>query len=587
MYGLAMLTEFIIINWALVSSRLVRLVGPTIGLFISSSQGWPCTLFFFASYDFMFLYGKDRFSAHWLYWQDMLRIFNADNPAGDSTSRDMYRRLLIVLIVNGAAAAVKRVWTGFHIGQRLYSRYNASVSDLMESLVTIVRLSASAAGRGIVEPGIFDSNGGISSEGPDSSVVNSALDGSQIKTSRDRDMIFDLLEAWQEPRSAAAEKDAYREVQTKDILSFRQSYALIKTMHPFSKAFGPSNTREACVESAQRLYRRLLKLQKDPDATTLQFETLVDLVATSEDPSRRSRSRRLRRMFKPDKDGNLSHLDFIRAIDAVYRELRFLVATIENFMQVDRAYERILNSVYFLFMLCVSLAILQIDALAFIVSLSSIAVAFAFMIGAASSNYFEGLLLILIRKPFEIGDRIAVSNVESAAETTGSAGWVVEKVDLFSTTLRLAATGEVATVSNGSLARSRIINMQRSQRAQVSLVFKFGVEVPFQKIEIFRKSVYSFVKQRPQEWRYVVSFRNTRVEVGEVEYVLVLEHIDSWQKFLTVSESRSHVANFCLELQKKLDMRYVAPALPVHLQVAQESAESKALLSLLEVKKTN
>jgi len=63
------------------------------------------------------------------------------------------------------------------------------------------------------------------------------------------------------------------------------------------------------------------------------------------------------------------------------------------------------------------------------------------------------------------GDRIHVSNKEQDLSADGSSGWIVEKVDLFSTTICYGNTNERATVSNGTLARSRIVNAARSPNA--------------------------------------------------------------------------------------------------------------------------
>jgi hypothetical protein len=52
-------------------------------------------------------------------------------------------------------------------------------------------------------------------------------------------------------------------------------------------------------------------------------------------------------------------------------------------------------------------------------SQSGVILAFAFMIGAASSKYFEGLLFILVRRPFSIGDGIALSGVNEQTSSTG------------------------------------------------------------------------------------------------------------------------------------------------------------------------
>jgi hypothetical protein len=50
-----------------------------------------------------------------------------------------------------------------------------------------------------------------------------------------------------------------------------------------------------------------------------------------------------------------------------------------------------------------------------------------------------------------------------------------------------------------------------------------------------------------------------------VEYLLILKHRESWQNVGAMLTSKAEVNSFCLELSKKLDMRYVSPAMPVDL----------------------
>lgn len=44
--------------------------------------------------------------------------------------------------------------------------------------------------------------------------------------------------------------------------------------------------------------------------------------------------RELIKVFRPDRDGKLSLVDFVRSIDAVYRELRLLRASVANSSKV-------------------------------------------------------------------------------------------------------------------------------------------------------------------------------------------------------------------------------------------------------------
>ena len=182
-------------------------------------------------------------------------------------------------------------------------------------------------------------------------------------------------------------------------------------------------------------------------------------------------------------------------------------------------------------------------------------------------HFVQGILFILVQRPYGIGDRICVGNTEAVASQDGSQGWIVDNVTLYTTTVVLAATNERATISNGCLAKSRIINGARSPQALLYVYMKFGVEVPYQKVEIFRSSVEKFVKSRPREWLSLGGFRANRIEadLGFIEYCIVLQHREAWQNIVPILDSKQTIYCFCLELAKKLDMRYKSPPLPVDL----------------------
>lgn len=77
-------------------------------------------------------------------------------------------------------------------------------------------------------------------------------------------------------------------------------------------------------------------------------------------------------------------------------------------------------------------------------SLSSVVLGFAFMIGSASAKYFEGVLFILLRRPYGIGDRVSFSNVERDIGLGGAMGWIIEHVTLFETVARCGVSVPVS-----------------------------------------------------------------------------------------------------------------------------------------------
>lgn len=258
---------------------------------------------------------------------------------------------------------------------------------------------------------------------------------------------------------------------------------------------------------------------------------------------------------------------------------------------MDKAFERILNIIFYFILGCIVLAVVGIDPFIIFASVSGFILGFAFMIGAACSKYFEGLLFILVRKPYDIGaflmfaklfmldfahsdftgDRINVNSPCTDTSGTGSPGWIVKDVDLYSSTIVYGSTNETATVSNGSLAGFRVINHARSPQALLWFMLKFSIDSsPYGKIKIFKSAVEKFIKDRPREWVAFIAMRATRVEadLGFVEYIVIATHRESWQNIGAVKSSLAEVQTFCLELSKKMDMRYKSPPLPVDLRMA-------------------
>lgn len=196
-----------------------------------------------------------------------------------------------------------------------------------------------------------------------------------------------------------------------------------------------------------------------------------------------------------------------------------------------------------------------------------------FIFVSSSIFHNQGILLIFARRPYDIGDRISLSDPKDNTDGGGSSAWFVENVNLYATTVRYATTNEVATYSNGSLASLRIINAKRSPLAIKFVNVKFGVDVPYSKVEIFKASVETFIKERPKEWVSMMAFRATRVEadLGYIEYKIVAQHVEGWQNIGPILNSTAELNQYCLEVSKQLGMRYSAPPLPVHLDLARQN----------------
>jgi len=135
------------------------------------------------------------------------------------------------------------------------------------------------------------------------------------------------------------------------------------------------------------VYERLLLRQDSGEV--LHFNSIAQIAVNKDDTVNKTKLKELIHLFRPSRDGELTMIDFIKSIDAVYKEFRILQASIENSGTVDRATELMVNWVFYVVLWCIMFWIVGIDPLALLLSFSSFMVGFAFMIGNASSKYFE------------------------------------------------------------------------------------------------------------------------------------------------------------------------------------------------------
>jgi phage-related protein len=108
-----------------------------------------------------------------------------------------------------------------------------------------------------------------------------------------------------------------------------------------------------------------------------------------------------------------------------------------------------------------------------------------------------------------------------------------------------AATNEVATYSNGSLAACRIINAARSPNAVVQFNLKFPIDTSYDKLQVFKGALEEFVRARPREYVSFTGFRCTRVEadLGFVQYIVLASHREPWQNLRTILTSKAELAS--------------------------------------------
>lgn len=118
----------------------------------------------------------------------------------------------------------------------------------------------------------------------------------------------------------------------------------LDTPFTFSYAFGLVDTREACIESSQEVFLRLLL--DSPDTDDLKFDVLATLALRQDGAIDVEVLKDLIALIRPDRQGRVFLIDFVKSVDQVYKQARLLRASIRNSQKIDHAFEVVFNVVY-------------------------------------------------------------------------------------------------------------------------------------------------------------------------------------------------------------------------------------------------
>jgi hypothetical protein len=120
---------------------------------------------------------------------------------------------------------------------------------------------------------------------------------------------------------------------------------------------------------------------RTPHRDTVPFETLAILAKDDKGGINQEKAKELIKTFRPERDGTISKIDFVKSIDTVYKQLRLLSANISNSSQIDKAIESCVNVVFYAIVGCYALSAIGENPRAIFFSFSSVILGFAFMFG--------------------------------------------------------------------------------------------------------------------------------------------------------------------------------------------------------------
>ena len=338
-------------------------------------------------------------------------MFNGSNPDGNLILSNWNHRIIGLATGISLATAIKRFWIAIFFGRQTYYRYSEQLAALMSKMLLISEvagLSRQASSNlrkrettiarsftvndmdGLMDDAYQDERSTGNDDSLGITATTSAMGLETMKTSvvidpddcnpytgrlssTQRNRITRLLGAWDEPNEDVKETEA---MSIESLMHFRRAMTHLRNELPFSSSFGPAGSREDCVASSQEVFRALMRMSDSDEV--LNFEVLALLGAKSDGTLDQNKLVDLIRLFRPDRDGTLSMVHFVRSVDKVYKEVRMLRASVHNSSKVDGQFEVIFNLVFYVVAAVIAMNVFGLDPFAIFVSISGLILGFAF-----------------------------------------------------------------------------------------------------------------------------------------------------------------------------------------------------------------
>jgi hypothetical protein len=456
---LSRLMQVIWIDGCMLGAIGVKWLGALPTFLVLRSKGWPFILSMWGLLDTLLMQGNNRFQRNWLYWTG-IEFYNRDVDNEDVAvlATKLYWRILLAMMFTGVAAAIKRTVFAIRFRRRQFREFKPRLESILRDIVLVSEVAMLAAGplriddfgrpignrERIPSTDLLWSSTAKSLDedasdrtGIDENGSNNSLDESTCPHNEDdptrlapditqtnaaRTAVREKLDSWHDPL-----KNIASDATLEDLLKFRHILTYLDETHPFGSSFGPAKDRMEMIDSSHSVFYRLLSLSPG-EHSSVPFDTISKVAINDDGDVDDTKTQQLLRLFRSNIGDELTLLQFVQSIDTVYKSLRYFRASVANSSVIDNVLEAVVNAVFYFVLALLVMLFLQLNPWQLLVSISSLLVSVSFAMGSSVSKYVEGALLIVLRRPFDLGDRIFITEAESSENPDHGAGWFVEEI---------------------------------------------------------------------------------------------------------------------------------------------------------------
>ncbi|KAG8467715.1 hypothetical protein KFE25_006767 [Diacronema lutheri] len=258
---------------------------------------------------------------------------------------------------------------------------------------------------------------------------------------------------------------------------------------------------------------------------------------------------------------HVNQTDFCAAVEAVYREQRFVFASVASFDQLNKHVHRGLVAIWASVLALAGIFLVEwgFSLRDWVVPVSSSFLSFAVLLGWLPYDTLAGMLFVLGSRPYDIGDRIVAVN--SGAGRDGCEAGIVSQIGLLGTRF-ISLGGEEHCIQNYVLRRMAIVNLQRSKPQVVIFKAQLPTHISGDQVTQLLDSIKTYVAAAPHDWVSVLgsNFPKPDYARGLIELTVALQSVHPIVRDDHLVRAKTQLALYVHVYMQSARLEYLQPA---------------------------
>ncbi|KEF59024.1 uncharacterized protein A1O9_03867 [Exophiala aquamarina CBS 119918] len=300
------------------------------------------------------------------------------------------------------------------------------------------------------------------------------------------------------------------------------------------KVFNPTASHSIVVQalekkrSAEALARRLWMSFVLEGKDALSVDDLVDVLGSD----REAEAHEAFEILDVDSNGDISLEEMALRVTEFGRERQSIANSMHDVDQAINVLDNLLCTVVFIVVIFIFVAWLNSNFTTTLATAGTALLSMSFVFAGTAQEVLGSCIFLFVKHPFDVGDRVDVSDVQ----------YIVERMSLLYTVFRRVKDQKKSQVPNIVLNSNWIDNVSRSKamREQVQLYVSF--DTSFEDLDLLKTEMIKFVrdKENARDFQPDIDIEVTGVaEMNKMELRLEIRHKSNWSNDAVRAARRS------------------------------------------------